>query len=99
LTASGVGFDPRLETIPPELSDAVLAAVEAAASIPGPITPSTCLAAVGVTGLVAKTLAAPFEDIARRFNSTATISRTQCENLGTVSEAICLVGRAAGLAP
>ena len=43
-----------------------------------------------------RTLAAPFERIARTFKPGATVSAVQCERLDTVASAIKLVASAAG---
>jgi hypothetical protein len=84
------------EPILGSVRDAVTDVVSRTATMPGAIAPQTVLATVGISGLVAESMAVPFQDIARRFKSDATIGRTQCARLNTVADAITLVSQAAG---
>lgn len=47
--------------------------------------------------LLVKTLAPQFSAIARKFNSSATVTQAQCGKLSTVADAAILVTKAAGL--
>lgn len=81
---------------PQSLTEDVIAAIEAVRSIDAPIGPTTTLSSLGVAGLVAETLAGPFQRIARAFKPDAVVGRSQCANLNTVADAIALVTKAAG---
>lgn len=50
----------------------------------------------GLTGYQRRALAAPFEETAHRWNPDVRISRSDCEKLGTVGDAVSLVSKAAG---
>lgn len=84
--------------VPDTLKSAVIATLEAAATMDGEITPATTLASVGITGFVAESLAAPFERIAQGFRDDAVVGRSDCGSLNTVADAVALVAKAAGLA-
>jgi hypothetical protein len=84
--------------IPESLSDAVIDVVRRTATMPGPIAPKTVLATVGISGLVAESLAVPFQELARQFRPSAAIGRNQCSQLVAVVDAVNLVGQAAGFA-
>lgn len=50
----------------------------------------------GLTAFQRRALAAPFEASAREFKADVAISRSVCEKLSTVGEAVALVSKAAG---
>ncbi|MEO7522252.1 MAG: hypothetical protein ABIW79_10585 [Gemmatimonas sp.] len=50
----------------------------------------------GLTGYQRRALAAPFEETAQQWNAGARISRSACEDLGTVGDAAALVSKEAG---
>ena len=84
--------------VPDTLKSAVIATIEAAATMDGEIMPATTLASVGITGFVAESLAEPFQRIARGFRDDAVVGRSDCASLNAVADAIVLVAKASGLA-